>query len=145
MSKENQKSDPAGDFLNRLFGSVEELAGEDLDILFEAVAPGEDAAERVWELAEGAAVDYRKQNKIPPEHVKCALAATKKGTSTAGTAKSMLHGIVDQVLQPVSGPVDDPAFAYRGLKEDEVTDQDRHILKELQGELKQDWSEEEDK
>ena len=143
MSKENRKSDPPGDFVDRLFGNVEELAGEDLDILFEAVAPGEDVAERVWALAEEAAVTYRQQNQIPPDHVQRALVATRKGTSPAGAA--VLHKIVDHVLQPVRGPVNDPAFAYRGLKEDEVTEQDRDILNELQQELKENWSDEEEK
>lgn len=145
MSKENQKSDSAADFLDRLFGNVEELVGEDLDILFEVVARGEDPAERVWVLAEEAAVKYRKQNKIPPEHVKRALVATRKGTLPASASKSMLDKIVNQVLQPEHGPVNDPAFAYRGLREDEVTEQDRDILNGLEQELKQNWSDEEEK
>ena len=49
----------------------------------------------------------------------------------------MLNKIVDQVLQPARGPVCDPAFAYRGLKEDEVTEQDLDILNELEEELKE--------
>ena len=53
----------------------------------------------------------------------------------------MLRKIVDQVLEPVRGPVDDVAFAYRSLKEDEVTEGDRAILDELEDELKDDWSE----
>ena len=145
MSKEGKKCDPAGDFLDRLFGNVDELAGEDLDILFETVAPGEEAAQQIWELAEKAAVEYRKQHKIPPEHVQSALAATRKETSLAGAEDSTLRKIVDQVLQPVRGPVHDPAFAYRSLKEDEVTEKDRAILDELEGELKEDWSEDEGK
>ena len=144
MSKENQKSDPAGEFLNRLFGDVAELAGEDLDILFETVAPGEDAAERVSGLARKASVEFRKQNKVPPEHVQRARAATRPGTSLAGADKSMFHKAVDNVLQPVRGPVHDPAFAYRGLREDEVTEQDRDILDQLEGELREDWSDDEE-
>ena len=144
MSKENEKRDPAGDFLNRLFGNVDELAGEDLNILFETVAPGEDAEERVCSLARKAAVEFRKQNKIPPEHVQHARAATRQGTSLAGADKSMLHKVVDKVLQPVPGPVHDPAFAYRGLRADEVTGQDRDILDQLEGELTEDWSDDEE-
>ena len=145
MSKEKQKCDPAGDFLDRLFGNVDELAGEDLDILFETVAQGEDTAKRIWALAEKAAIEYRKQNDIPPEHVQRALAATRQGNSLAGTDKSMLNKIVDQVLQPARGPVCDPTFAYRGLKEDEVTEQDLDILNELEEELKENWSDGEEK
>ena len=145
MSKENQKCDLAGDFLDRLFGNVDELAGEDLDILFETVAPEEDTAGRVRALAEKAAVEYQKQNKITPEHVRSALAATRQGASLAGADKSTLHKIVDQLLQPVRGPVHDPAFAYRSLKEDEVTEQDRDILNELEEELKENWLDDEGK
>ena len=145
MSKENPKCDLAGDFLDRLFGNVDELAGEDLDILFETVAPGEDTARRIRALAEKAAGEYQKQNKITPEHVRSALAATRQGTSLAGADKSTLRKIVDQLLQPVRGPVHDPAFAYRSLKEDEVTEQDRDILNELEEELKEDWLDDEEK
>jgi len=145
MSKEDKGYDPAGDFLDRLFGDVGELAGEELDLLFETVAPGEDAAARVRAQAEKAAVEYRKQNKIPPEHVQSALAATRQETSLAGAKTSTLRKIVDHVLQPVRGPVYDPAVAYRSVKEDEVTDKDREILDALEGELEEDWSKEEDK
>ena len=145
MSKENEKCDPAGDFLDRLFGNVDELAGEDLDILFETVAPGEDAAERVFTLAKKAAIEYQKENKMPPEHVLSALAATGQGTSLAGVDKPTLRKIIDRVLQPVRGPVNDPAFAYRNLKEGEVTEQDRDILNALEKVLKENWSDDEER
>ena len=145
MSKKTPKCDLAGDFLDRLFGNVDELASEDLDILFETVAPEEDTARRIRALAEKAAGEYQKQNKITPEHVRSALAATRQGTSLAGADKSTLRKIVGQLLQPVRGPVHDPAFAYRSLKEDEVTEQDRDILNELEEELKKDWLDDEEK
>ena len=43
------------------------------------------------------------------------------------------------------GPVHDPAFAYRSLREDEVTEQDRDILNELEEALKEDWSDDEER
>ena len=141
----NEKCDRAGDFLDRLFGNVDELAGEDLDILFETVAPGEDPAERVRALAKKSAYEYRKQDKIPPEHVLRALAATQQRISLDGADESTLRKIMDQVLKPVRVPVHDSAFPYRNLRESEVTEQDRDVLNELEEMLKEDWSDDEEK
>lgn len=45
------------------------MSDEELDILYEAVAPDVDAGVTVRELARQVAAKYRVQNKVPPDHV----------------------------------------------------------------------------
>lgn len=73
-----------------------------------------------------------------------ALAATREQSSLEKSSTSTLRKIVNQLVNPTLGPVHDPAFAYRNLKEEELADRDREILDELKAELKQDWSDKEE-
>lgn len=70
------KQRPEVEFIDKLFGDVASLSDEDLDILYESMAPGVDAGAAVRELAEQVAAEYRTQNKVPPEHVLACLRAT---------------------------------------------------------------------
>jgi hypothetical protein len=144
MSRDDQKLDPRVEFLVRLFGDIDELEGEELDLLFETVAPEEDATAKLHRFAENAAGQFRLKKQTPPEHVQSALTATGKQRSVEKSSISTLREIVDQLVKPTLGPVHDPAFAYRNLEEGEITDEDRKILDQLEDELKQDWSDKEE-
>jgi|ERR1017187_269138 hypothetical protein len=139
MATEPSANGPEQELLDRLFGDVTQLNDEELDALYEAVAPQDDPRERIHRLAEQAAVTYRQRNQLPPEHVKAALDATRTQTTLEGTTRSGLKRIVDALKPPVRGPVGDPSFAFH--KRTELTDDDRRILDEQAKELADDWEE----
>lgn len=137
--KQPNQHDPEHDLFDRLFGAPDEMANEDLDMLYEAIAPGTDPARIVHRLAEEAAVEYRVQNRLPPDHVHAALEATREIKSLDNLTQSKLRQIVDALSTPFSGPVNDPAFAYRNREEDLDAD-DQSIINDLTDELGEDWS-----
>ena len=63
--KQPNQPNPERDLLDKLFGTSDEMADEDLDMIFEALAPGTDPAAIIHRLAEEAAVEYRTQNRLP--------------------------------------------------------------------------------
>jgi hypothetical protein len=114
------------------------MADEDLNMLYEALAPDTDPAAIVHRLAEEAAVEYRIQNRIPPEHVQAALDATREVKSLDNVAPSKLRQIVDALSTPFTGAVKDPAYAYRN-RDGELDTDDQGILDELTDEIREDW------
>jgi len=134
-NNELREQEAVVEFLQRLFGEVTELNDEELDLLYSSVAPGQSPTESLYLIAERAATHYRKQGKVPPEHVQAALAATRPQPTPGETKQSFL----EKLAAPFTGPVSDPAFAHRGLKE--ITAEDRDILERLSDELRQDWKE----
>lgn len=141
MAKEDQKVDPKAEFLLRLFGKVDELEGEELDMflmLLEAHAHEVDATERVRMIAQAAAAELRARKEKIPAHLESALRATRN-EPFASSSIAVLRKIVESLNQPILASVNDPVFAHRNLKEDEVTDNDRKILDGLAEELQQDW------
>ncbi len=137
--KQSNQSDPERDLLDNLFGTPAEMADEDLDILYEAIAPATDAAAIVHRLAADAAVEYRIQDLLPPDHVQAALDATREMESLNNLAPSKLRQIVDALVVPYMGAVKDPAHAYRN-REGELDTNDQGIIDDLTDELRQDWS-----
>ena len=111
--KQPNQPDPERDLLDKLFGTPDEMADEDLDMLYEAIAPATDPAAIVHRLAEEAAIEYRTQNRLPPDHVQAALDATRELKSLDNLAPSKLRQIVDALSAPLTGAVKDPAYAYR--------------------------------
>jgi hypothetical protein len=136
--KQPNQPDPERDLLDKLFGTPDEMADEDLDMLYEAIAPATDPAAIVHRLAEEAAVEYRTQNRLPPDHVQAALDATRELKSLDNLAPSKLRQIVDALSAPLTGAVKDPAYAYRNREGDLATD-DQGIIDELTDELREDW------
>jgi hypothetical protein len=136
--KQPNQPDPERDLLDKLFGSPDEMAAEDLDMLYEALAPDTDPAAIIHRLAEEAAVEYRTQNRIPPDHVQAALDATREIKSLDNLAPSKLRQIVDTLSAPFTGAVKDPAYAYRN-REGELDNDDQGIIDELTDELREDW------
>jgi hypothetical protein len=137
--KQPNQPDPERDLLDRLFGTPDEMAVEELDVLYEAIAPAKDAAAIVHRLAADAAVEYRIQNRLPPDHVQAALDATRDVKSLDDLAPSKLRQIVDALTAPYTGAVTDPAYAYRN-REGELDTQDQGIIDDLTDELREDWN-----
>jgi len=137
--KQPNRPDPERDLLDKLFGPADEMADEDLEMLYEAIAPATDPAAVVRRLATDAAVEYRIQNRRPPDHVQAALDATRKVESLDDVAPSKLRQIVDALTAPYTGAVKDLAYAYRN-REGELNTHDQGIIDELTDELREDWS-----
>ena len=141
--KQSNQPDPELDLLDKLFGTPDEMGDEDLDTLYHAIAPARDAAAMVHRLAADAAVEYRIQDRLPPDHVQAALDATRVVESLNNLAPSKLRQIVDALTAPCTGAVKDPAYAYRN-REGELDKHDQGIIDELTDELRQDWSGDDD-
>jgi hypothetical protein len=136
--KQPNQPDPERDLLDKLFGTPDEMADEDLDMLYEALAPETDPAAIIHTLAEEAAVEYRTHNRIPPDHVQAALDATREVKTIDNLTPSKLRQIVDTLAAPFTGAVKDPAYAYRN-REGELDNDDQGIIDELTDELREDW------
>jgi len=130
------------DILDNLFGDPAELADDELDMLFTALAPGTDPAANIRAIAEAAAVKHRIQNKMPPDHVQAAIDATREIKTLDNLAPSTLRQIVDAIKSPFTGAVSDPAYAYRN-RDGELDKDDQTIVDDLTDELQRDWDEEE--
>lgn len=137
--KQPNQPDPERDLLDKLFGTPDEMPDEDLDMLYEVIAPATDAAAIVHGLAADAAVEYRIQKRLPPDHVQATLDATRDINSLDNLAPMKLRQIVDALSAPYTGAVKDPAYAYRN-REGELDAQDQNIIDELTDELREDWS-----
>jgi hypothetical protein len=78
MGKDQKNADAKAEFLIRLFGAAEELDTEELDMIFEGLAPDVDAKEEVQKIAQAAAARLRERGENIPAHLESALKATKK-------------------------------------------------------------------
>lgn len=130
------KKGPETEFIDKLFGDAANLSDEELDLLYEEVAPGVDAGAAVRELAEQVAAKYRTQNKVPPDHVLACLRATGAKT-LEGTKTPVLKKIIESLTGPAKGPVGDLAFSYRNRKG--FSERDKNNVDELAEELGEDW------
>jgi hypothetical protein len=139
LDKQPNQPDPERDLLDKLFGTPDEMADEDLNMLYEAIATTTDAAAIVHRLAAEAAVEYRIQNRPLPDHVQAALDATPEVKSLDNVEPSKLRQIVDALTGPYTGAVKDPAYAYRN-REGELDTYDQDIIDQLTDELREDWS-----
>ncbi len=141
MQRDKQpKQEP--DVLDNLFGDPAELADEELDTLFTALAPGIDPAANIRNIAQTAAVKYRTQNKIPPDHVQAAIDATREIKTLDNAPASVLRQIVEAIKAPFTGAVFDPAYNYRN-RDGELDNHDQAIIDNLTKELQKDWDDEE--
>ena len=140
MTNKNDHRSPEFEFLENLFGNLNELRGDDLDIVFEVVSHVEDPAAAVQALARKASREYRERDEVPPPHVKAATAGTRG--SKAQPEPRSATSIVKDLLVPERGAVSDPAFAWRD-RAGELGAKDQKIVEDLEGELRKDWSEEE--
>ena len=144
MARDNaSKKNAEAEFLDRIFGDITELGDEELDSLYESVAPGENASAAMRALAEQSAAQYRKAGKVSPVHVDAALQATRKNVSLEGAKAPLLKRIVECLKPPTLGPVGDLSYSYRNREN--VTEDDKQALDELAGELNEDWEDEDEK
>jgi hypothetical protein len=124
--KQPNQPDPERDLLDKLFGTPDEMADEDLDMLYEAIAPATDPAAIVHRLAEEAAVEYRTQNRLPPDHVQAALDATQELKSLDNVAPSKLRQIVDALSAPLMGARGHGGLPERGFARRNPAGDDEH-------------------
>jgi hypothetical protein len=136
-NKPNQP-DPERDLLDKLFGAPDEMADEDLDMLYEALSPDTNPSAIVHRLAEEAAVEHRTKIQMPPDHIQAALDATREVKNLDNLAPSKLRQILDTLTTPFTGAVKDPAYAYRN-RDQELDTNDQGIIDELTDELREDW------
>lgn len=129
------------DLLDKLFGDPAEIADEDINMLYEALAPNTDPAAAVYRIAESAAVPHRVQNRMPPDHIQAALDATKEVKNLDNASPSKLRQIIDTLTRPFTGTVNDPSFAYRN-RDGKLNPDDRTIMDDLTDELRKDWDDE---
>jgi hypothetical protein len=139
MPREKQpKLEP--DILDQLFGDPSGLPDDELDRLFTTLVPGSDPAASIRNAAEAAAVKYRLQNKLPPDHVQAALDRTRETKTIDNLPPSKPAEIVAAIKSPFTGAVYDHAFAYRN-RDGELDEHDQAIIDRLADELERDWEE----
>lgn len=140
MSNKSDRRRPEFEFLEDLFGNLNELQGDDLDIVFEVVAQDEDPAATVQALAKRTSREYRHRDEVPPPHVKAAISGSR--ARKAAPKPSSVASLVDGLLAPDRGAVNNPAVAWRN-RAGELGETDQEIVEDLEDELRKDWSEEE--
>jgi hypothetical protein len=124
-----------------IFGNPIEADAREVDVLFAEFADGKDAAQIVFDLASKAAQKYRLEGEKVPTHVVEALNSTKRALHGEGGSTSV--AIVDALLNPILGPVEQVSYAFRNRRE--RTSRDADLLEELSKDVKKDWSEDQEK
>jgi IrrE N-terminal-like domain len=132
MAKETLTTGPESMLLDRLFGDIASLRGEELDLLYHAATSGEDPAGEIKELASRVMSKYEARNRPVPEHVKLCRRDTTGVTNDAPTALSR----VILSLPPVASAPGPLLLSFR-LRED-IADTDKSSIGELVEELAKD-------
>lgn len=125
--------------IDRLLGDPLRADAHELEALFAEFGEGGNPAQSIFDLAAGVAQEYRLASAAVPAHVAEALKSVKK--SLAGEKLEELDpvDVVNQVLNPIYGPVREVSYAFRNLKQ--RTPKDAELLERLSAEVKKDWSE----
>ena len=129
--------------IERLFGDFSNLSDDEIDMLYSTLSPSGSAAEAVYRIAEGVAVEFRKKNLPVPEHIQAAILATRPVTSLDGAKPGFLQELVEKLKTPFGGPISDTQYAYRNREE--LSEGDKAILDDLKEELEKDWKKEKPK
>jgi hypothetical protein len=124
--------------MERLMGDPLRADTREVEALFAEFGEGKNPAESMHELASEVAQKYRLEGTVVPTHVAEALNFTKRALSGEATMEMKPESIIDAVLNPILGPVQQVSFAFRNRKE--CTAKDRELLEKLSGEVKKDWS-----
>jgi hypothetical protein len=124
--------------IERLMGNPLEGDAREVEALFAEFGEGQNPAQSVFELASKVAREYRLEGAAVPTHVTEALNFTKRALSGEATVEMKPESIIDAVLNPILGPVQQVSFAFRNRKEN--TAKDRELLERLSDEVKKDWS-----
>lgn len=123
--------------IERLMGNSLEASDQEVETLFAEFGAGKNPAEAVSELASEVARKYRMEGAPVSAHVAEALNFTRRALSGEEMEPER---IIDAVLNPILGPVQQVSFAFRHRKGS--TEKDRELLEKLSGEVKRDWSRE---
>ena len=128
--------------LAALFGDPISADASELESISEKSAVEANLVQKVYELAQRAAQQYRLAGKTVPPHVAAVLAQLKESNTLEGASSSTLGEVVDSVLRPFRGATERLAFNYHRLTN--KSERDERVLEELSEEVKRDWNEEDD-
>jgi hypothetical protein len=123
--------------VDQLFGDPLTADAAELDALFAEFGEGKNAGQLVADLAAKAAQEYRLSGAAVPSHLAEALNAAKRSLR-GGSDEVDIDGVIEKVLNPILGPVQEVSYAFRNRKE--RTERDADLLERLSGEVKRDWS-----
>jgi len=127
--------------IERIMGNPIEADAREVDALFAEFGDGKAPSQSVFDLVSRAAQKYRLEGKTVPIHVTEALNCTRRGVS--GESLETTESVIDSVLNPILGPVQEVSYAFRNRKE--RTPKDTDLLEKLSGDVKRDWSEDKEK
>lgn len=125
--------------IDRLLGDPLRADANEVEALFAELGEGRDPTTSLLDLASLVAKEYRLRGETVPAHVAAAVQALKKVPAGELAGAPTPATIIDAVLNPISGPVQEVSYAFRNRKE--RTDKDGDLLERLSDELKKDWSE----
>ena len=136
--------------IKALIRSIEKLMGNPIDAdvreveeLFAEFGDGKAPAQSVFDLASRAAQKYRLSGEAVPIHVTEALNGARRALSGGVSEVGNIDTVIDAVLKPIVGPVQEVSYAFRNRKS--RTERDAALLEKLSGEVKKDWSEDKEK
>lgn len=128
--------------LAALFGDPASTDVSELRAISEASADDTNLLQRLQELAQRAAQQYRSTGKPVPPHIAAILAQLKESNTLEGASPSRLSEVLDSALNPFRGPAQRLAYNYHRLKE--KSERDKRLLEELGEEVKRDWTKDEE-
>jgi hypothetical protein len=127
--------------VERILGNPLDADPAELDALFAEFGDGRNPAQTVSDLASKAAQKYRLAGQTVPVHITEALNFTKRALSATGLEST--DTLIDALLNPIRGPVQEVSYSFRNRKE--RTQNDEELLEKLSRELKRDWSKDKEK
>jgi hypothetical protein len=132
MAKETLTIGPETMLLDRLFGDIASLHGEELDLLYYASTSGENPVGSIKDLASKATVKYEARNKPVPEHVRLWRRDNLAAASGAPMALS-------KVIQSLPPALSDPGPLLQSFRlRDDIAETDKTSIGELVEELAKD-------
>ena len=124
--------------IERLIGNPLEAGTQEVEELFAEIGGGMDPSERLHGLVSAVARECRLEGASLPSHVAEALKFTRRALSLEASTEIAQRSVVDALLNPIVGPVQQVSFAFRNRRGSSA--KDRALLEGLSNELKRDWS-----
>lgn len=131
--------------IKALIKAIDQLLGDpltadttELDTLFAEFGEERNPAQFVADLAAKAAQQHRLSGVAVPSHVAVALKAANRSLHSERANEIEAVSVIEGVLSPILGPVQQVSYAFRNRKE--RTTRDADLLEKLSGEVKRDWS-----
>lgn len=125
--------------IDQLLGDPLQPDARELEALFAEFGEGRNPAQLVFASAARAAQQYRLEGGAVPTHVAEALKSAKMSLLGESTDALDTVDVINEALNPISGPVLEVSYAFRNRKG--RTQKDTNLLERLSGELKRDWTE----